>query len=576
MLSTVISTSSAPTNDLVLLNSSYKFPASCPNRTLLTDQRFVQEEEDACSMIQRLLDQYQVREDHGQSPLSDHELSTASPATTRSQPAYQWSSTTSHPIPSRPSGPSSIALQSLYNMGVLPDTLPRVDSTASATLLAPEGDQYDPPSVPTIYSESTSTTQPYHHHRSQSWNHFPRSHSHAAHNHSHSHSHSHSTHFGSDNYFGLDSSLNPVPTWLHDSLSASVLCQSTSNSHENSNEASSDTSLGVHPRSWLPSADAAAATPTATTPGTTKPASSSSTPACRTPPKHADSSDWCTPLWRPCGHSSTPSSSFAGSQVYQSPSLGGAQCRITFAITNDIVLRSRNGETKSDIYYPQSAFALQYEGGMTPGLLACSSPPAQDFQTTDMDMRPKQQPEKRRSNDDLYTPLWVRGEGTRREAWCSLCEAGSWMQLKQSAYWYHMRTCHGINTSTGRIFAPPLQLRVHNDNFSTTHGLCSQCRQWQPICTARRKRNFSAWFRHASICHSTAVADVTFGGEANIAGIGSPAALAVPLAPPRVSDVVGAKRERMDSPALSSIASNVGDKSPSYAGTPTAKRARSS
>ena len=39
-----------------------------------------------------------------------------------------------------------------------------------------------------------------------------------------------------------------------------------------------------------------------------------------------------------------------------------------------------------------------------------------------------------RFEDDLYTALWVRREGTQREGWCGFCS--SWHKLKESAFWY--------------------------------------------------------------------------------------------------------------------------------------------
>ncbi|PWN88447.1 hypothetical protein FA10DRAFT_233077, partial [Acaromyces ingoldii] len=112
-------------------------------------------------------------------------------------------------------------------------------------------------------------------------------------------------------------------------------------------------------------------------------------------------------------------------------------------------------------------------------------------------MVPKTQEEKMRSSNDLYTPRWVRGDGTAREAWCSLCEPGKWMQLKTSQYWYHVRGTHGVNSVTGKIYDPPLQLRCYDDAAGTTLGLCGECNKWVAICTAKRKRTFAAWFKHA-------------------------------------------------------------------------------
>lgn len=38
-----------------------------------------------------------------------------------------------------------------------------------------------------------------------------------------------------------------------------------------------------------------------------------------------------------------------------------------------------------------------------------------------------------RFEHDIYTALWVRGEGVSRAGWCGFCS--SWLKLKDSAYW---------------------------------------------------------------------------------------------------------------------------------------------
>lgn len=212
-------------------------------------------------------------------------------------------------------------------------------------------------------------------------------------------------------------------------------------------------------------------------------------------------------------------------------------------VTTDIVLRSTNGDRASDVQYPRNpsveellyclqdpnaptvpglsaatAHHLQFYGygpgqlarGQTipppsgerlPGVLPYTSPPLESYLHIDPIKRPRRQDEKLRFPGDLYTPRWVRGEGTGREGWCSLCDVGSWMQLKTSQYWYHVRFTHGVNSNTGCIYDPPLQLRICDDSFGSTFGLCGECGEWVPICTPRRKRSFTAWFKHAHKCH---------------------------------------------------------------------------
>lgn len=42
---------------------------------------------------------------------------------------------------------------------------------------------------------------------------------------------------------------------------------------------------------------------------------------------------------------------------------------------------------------------------------------------------------KKRSDEDLYNPQWVRGKGKDREGKCEHCSEEVWLNLKKSAYW---------------------------------------------------------------------------------------------------------------------------------------------
>ncbi|KAJ1897336.1 hypothetical protein LPJ81_004560 [Coemansia sp. IMI 209127] len=110
--------------------------------------------------------------------------------------------------------------------------------------------------------------------------------------------------------------------------------------------------------------------------------------------------------------------------------------------------------------------------------------------------RPRRQ--KVRFNDDMYTPMWVRGNGQQKEGFCDTCAAGKWLQLKNSAFWYHKQFFHGISSVSGRPFVRPLQVRHYDADI--IEGLCHQCHQWVHIANAKR-RNSVLWFRHAHKCH---------------------------------------------------------------------------
>ncbi|PVV05171.1 hypothetical protein BB560_000315 [Smittium megazygosporum] len=59
------------------------------------------------------------------------------------------------------------------------------------------------------------------------------------------------------------------------------------------------------------------------------------------------------------------------------------------------------------------------------------------------------------SDNDKYTPLWIRYSGPKREGMCRYCLPYKWLQLKNSAYRYHMQSFHGISSQTKQFFNPP-------------------------------------------------------------------------------------------------------------------------
>ncbi|KAN0063743.1 hypothetical protein ACQY0O_003793 [Thecaphora frezii] len=163
-----------------------------------------------------------------------------------------------------------------------------------------------------------------------------------------------------------------------------------------------------------------------------------------------------------------------------------------FHITTDIVLRAPPGSKMEDVYYDQHC---EIQTGMP-------DPPASDFDVENEEDRPRLQTDKLRFPGDLYTPRWVRGTGNAREAWCDRCEHGNWLQLKNSQYWYDQVHKHGISSVSGLRFTAPTHLRVYADAAGTVEGKCHQCKEWVLICTAKRRRNFAAFFKHAHACHS--------------------------------------------------------------------------
>ncbi|KAJ8662637.1 hypothetical protein O0I10_001600 [Lichtheimia ornata] len=109
------------------------------------------------------------------------------------------------------------------------------------------------------------------------------------------------------------------------------------------------------------------------------------------------------------------------------------------------------------------------------------------------------------SSQDHYTPRWVRYTGHRKEGFCESCKPGRWLQLKNSAYWYHKQFFHGISSVTGARFRDPIERRVRKDMIE---GLCHQCHQFVPMGRQGRKYTRYShqqpsvlWYRHAHKCH---------------------------------------------------------------------------
>ncbi|GAA6006637.1 hypothetical protein JCM11491_003126 [Sporobolomyces phaffii] len=131
-------------------------------------------------------------------------------------------------------------------------------------------------------------------------------------------------------------------------------------------------------------------------------------------------------------------------------------------------------------------------------------PPQSDFEVPDR-LLPRTQD--LRFEEDQYTPLWVRQEGKDKEGWCALCPGnGKWLQLKNSAFWYHRQFQHGISSSSGHYFLPPLETKIDPDNPARIQGQCHCCGEWKPYQNHKGSSTSSGkgptpWFRHAHECH---------------------------------------------------------------------------
>ncbi|KAI8894231.1 hypothetical protein BC833DRAFT_514020, partial [Globomyces pollinis-pini] len=77
--------------------------------------------------------------------------------------------------------------------------------------------------------------------------------------------------------------------------------------------------------------------------------------------------------------------------------------------------------------------------------------------------------QKKKSDFDLYTPTWVRYQGTKKEGLCDECNPPRWFLLKNSSYWYetlliddryHKQFVHGISSQTTLQFKKPIETRM--------------------------------------------------------------------------------------------------------------------
>ncbi|CEP16441.1 hypothetical protein [Parasitella parasitica] len=107
--------------------------------------------------------------------------------------------------------------------------------------------------------------------------------------------------------------------------------------------------------------------------------------------------------------------------------------------------------------------------------------------------------QKLRYDGDNYTPKWVRFTGHLKEGYCDSCQPGKWLQLKNSAYWYHKQFYHGISSVSGKSFIKPLEQRIGKGDM--IEGLCHQCHRFVSACNGKKKNNYMLWYRHAHKCH---------------------------------------------------------------------------
>ena len=121
------------------------------------------------------------------------------------------------------------------------------------------------------------------------------------------------------------------------------------------------------------------------------------------------------------------------------------------------------------------------------------APPEVDWQLVEENPEALPRLQKPRYKQDDYNPKWVRYTAHNKEGYCDTC--GRWLQLKNSAYWYHKQFYHGISSVSGKPFLEPLEQRISNEGV--IEGLCHQCGYFVPICNGKRQKNSLLWYKHA-------------------------------------------------------------------------------
>ncbi|CEH12586.1 Protein of unknown function DUF4451 [Ceraceosorus bombacis] len=158
-----------------------------------------------------------------------------------------------------------------------------------------------------------------------------------------------------------------------------------------------------------------------------------------------------------------------------------------------------------------------------------SPPPPQD--PDNLIMKPRTQ--EPRFPEDLYTPRWVRAgrksvvkaDSGTKEGWCGLCtleggqgdpaeNGGSWHNLRNSSWRYHMLRVHGIAARSGCPVREPVELHSVPELEKKMRGRCYCCSQWIVFDATFPPTN---WYVHAGQCHPDQSDDRTFDVDDSVA-----------------------------------------------------------
>ncbi|CAE6476694.1 unnamed protein product [Rhizoctonia solani] len=127
---------------------------------------------------------------------------------------------------------------------------------------------------------------------------------------------------------------------------------------------------------------------------------------------------------------------------------------------------------------------------------------------------------------NLYAPRRTRGIGADKHGLCPICAEppsrggrgkAMMLNMKTSAFNYHMQYVHGLSPKTGLPFSPPIAFRSTprktvgaREKATLEEGLCHACARWVIIEGVKAVDVLVPeiyWWKHASTCHKSRMLD---------------------------------------------------------------------
>ncbi|CAE6472555.1 unnamed protein product [Rhizoctonia solani] len=127
---------------------------------------------------------------------------------------------------------------------------------------------------------------------------------------------------------------------------------------------------------------------------------------------------------------------------------------------------------------------------------------------------------------NLYAPRRTRGIGADKHGLCPICAEppsrggrgkAMMLNMKTSAFNYHMQYVHGLSPKTGLPFSPPIAFRSTprktvgaREKATLEEGLCHACSRWIVIEGVKAVEVLVPeiyWWKHASTCHKSRMLD---------------------------------------------------------------------